>query len=393
MSLTSVLVERPTAQQLVDYQNACADVNRYAYAITNTNMPVLKDPPANYANFATQFAPAKAHCLEWTNAIFPHSLDFPWSIANHADFFDMESSAAGRALTALVANSNDADARHDLSDALEGMLATTSDQIDSAEGMIAALIQFFDDIADDTATLNKIAADALAAAGNDQQKIRDLTAHVDALNKEVDKYSQHVTDDWKTIGVDASFALFGVIACAVGQVGVGILVFVVVAAVEIGPIWTAVTDYGKLHDAQRAVETARTAISDENQDVAALQALNLQFKWLADANAKAMTAVNEVLDMWNRIDAELATLKADLTDVNQDVSSTRYQEAQSDLANAAAAWSDIVALAQALAGLDYRWQDQQGKSHSFTDDPPPLDGSQVTILGQQPAGRAATSEV
>jgi hypothetical protein len=382
MSLTAVLAERPTAQRLVDYHNACADVNRYAYAITNTNMPVLKDPPANYASFATEFSPAKAHCLEWTNAIFPMLLALPSNIVNQADLFDMDSSDASRALAALVANPEDADARESLAGALADMLFTTSNEVAAVKGVIAALIQFFNDIADDTATLSKIAADALAAAGNDQQKIRDLTAHIDDLKKEVDKYSDHVTDDWKAIGATASLAILGVICCVFAP-PVGVIVLVVVAALEINPVMNVVKDYRELHDAQRAVETARNSISDENQDVAALQALNIQFRWLVDANAKAMTAVNDVLDMWDQTDAELAKLQTDLTDANKDVSSTQYQQAQTELTKAAAAWSEIVASAQALAGLDYRWQDQQGKSHSFTDEPPPLNGSKVTVLGQE----------
>ena len=96
MRLAAIVAATPTKQQLLDYQNSCATVNQYAYAITNQSLPVLNDPPANYGQFATEFAPAKAHCLEWTTGIFPTMLSFPQTIATQsADLFSLEATMAG----------------------------------------------------------------------------------------------------------------------------------------------------------------------------------------------------------------------------------------------------------------------------------------------------------
>ena len=70
----------PTTQQLTDYMNAAAKVNLYTFAIAQTNLPNLNVPPApppNYASFLASFAPAKAHCLNWSSSIFPTILSFP----------------------------------------------------------------------------------------------------------------------------------------------------------------------------------------------------------------------------------------------------------------------------------------------------------------------------
>jgi len=72
--------------------NAAAAVNLYAYAITQQDMPLLHEPPKNYGDFTQSFSPAKAHCLEWTNDIFPTILSFPTTIVDANAIFNLENS-------------------------------------------------------------------------------------------------------------------------------------------------------------------------------------------------------------------------------------------------------------------------------------------------------------
>src|ERR1044072_1178521 len=82
---TSLLATtQPTTQQLADYANALIAVNSYAYAITNQQLPVLNSPPPDYAEFASAFAPAKQHALDWSTDIFVSMIQLPLTIMNQA---------------------------------------------------------------------------------------------------------------------------------------------------------------------------------------------------------------------------------------------------------------------------------------------------------------------
>src|SRR3954468_4403881 len=143
MRLAAIVAATPTKQQLLDYQNSCATVNQYAYAITNTSLPVLNDPPANYGQFATEFAPAKAHCLEWTTGIFPTMLSFPQTIATQsADLFSLEATMAGAWLDQLITDPTNAKAKNGLGQALTAMQKVTQAQLATAQGLVNSMGTF-----------------------------------------------------------------------------------------------------------------------------------------------------------------------------------------------------------------------------------------------------------
>jgi hypothetical protein len=377
MRLTNYLATAPTQEQLVAYQNACASVNRYAYAITNTNMPVLKDPPAHYEQFATGFSPAKAHCLEWTNGIFPALVALPNNIVNQAGLFDR----AGEALDAFIANPKDPATRQALEDALGGMKDAVSNELAAVGGLRERLWQFTKDVEFDANGLAAIAADALAAAGADQEKIAQLSTHIDSLKQKIDLENK-IGSDWALTATPTVMILGGVACCFIpGGVffGVGLIIFGLV--LEIAPVASLIEHYKELSEV-KTVTTDYGKIADEKQDIILLQALSMQFQWLMQANSAAEAALNTIANMWWRLGRELDALAGDLLEVDAAVGYEVYPTARRDLSDASPLWADIVATAKALAGADYKWQDKQGNLHSFTENPPPLNGSMITPLGE-----------
>jgi TolA-binding protein len=382
MKLAAIVAAAPTQQALLDYQNSCATVNQYAYAITNTSLPVLNQPPSNYGDFATEFAPAKAHCLDWTTGIFPTMLSFPGTIVNQAaDLFNVEDTMASAWLDQLIANPNDANAKQGLSKALTVMQSIVSTQLTTAQGLLTSMNTFSTDISADATTLNTIAGQALAAAGADEQTIKNLNDDIASLKDQINTLNTLLTLSEIGIGLSIFVGLIGAVCCVIpGAQGIGVGLIVVAVAGEAASITGTVLLNKEIDAKNQAIQEDQQQITQLNQDIVALQAVNSQFQWLETANLATQQAIQTVIQMWQDLSDELTTVQTDLATVGTDATSEQYQQAQNDLTAAAAAWQDVVQFAQALAGVDYQWQDSSGNWHSYTSQPAGADQATVAML-------------
>lgn len=389
MSLAASVAAAPTQQQLLDYQNACATVNQYAYAITNTSLPVLNQPPSNYADFATEFAPAKSHCLDWTTGIFPTMLSFPGTIVNQAaDLFNMEDTMASAWLDALISDPTNASAKAGLAKALTTMQSIASAQLTTAQGLLSSMNTFASDISSDASTLSTLAQQALDAAGADQTHIQNLNDDIASLKSQIDTLNTLLTLSEIGIAVSLFVGLIGAVCCVIpGAQGVGVGLIVVAVAGEAASITGTVLLNKEIAADNEAIQTDQQLITQLNQDIVALQAVNSQFQWLETANVAAQQAMETVVQMWQGLSDELTTMQNDLTTVDNDVTAEQYQQAQDDLTAAAAAWQDVVTYAQALANVSYNWQDSSGNWHDYTSQPATADAATVAML---PSSQTAT---
>ncbi len=374
----------PTKQQLVDYQNACAKVNLYAYAITQTSLPVLTSPPKDYSDYVAKFAPAKAHCLAWSSSIFPTMLAFPQTIAGLTNsMFNLEETAIGQALALLKQDPNNQQAKFVLGQALTGLQTIIQAQITTAEGLLAQLNTFSTNVGADAATLASMAAQALAMAGADQTTIDGINTHIDNLNKEISTLNTWLTVSEIGIGLSIFVGLIGAVVCLIpgAQVAGGVIIGIAVLGVAGSIAGTVITN--KLISAdQDSITSLRQQVTGLKQDIIALQATNKQFVWLQQANKDAQAAMQAVINMWKQLDVELNSTKTDLTDVNADVSAAQYAQAEQDLKKLHDDWQVVVDFANKLKNIDYKFQDQQGNWHSFSDLSTPVkaDGSTVTPI-------------
>ena len=135
---------------------------------------------------------------------------------------------------------------------------------------------------------------------------------------------------------------------------------------------------------QASIASLKAEVPNLDQNIIALQACNRQFVWLQQASQDAQAALQVVINMWTQLQTELTTVKTELTDVNTDVTAAQYQQAIVDLNSANAEWQQVVQFAQALAGVNYQWQDQNGNWHSFSNTSTPVtaNGAMVTPLAQ-----------
>ena len=382
MNLTSILAAVPTSQQLLDYQNSCATVNQYAYAITNTSLPVLNDPPPNYGDFANEFAPAKAHCLQWTTSIFPTMLSFPVTIVSQASsLFTMEDNMADEWLDVLIADPSNQTAKQGLNKALTSMQSIAQDQLSTTENLLNSMNTFAVNIQADASTLNTIAGQALAAAGGDESDIQTLDANITNLKNQINQLNKMLTMAEIGIAVSIYVGLIGAVCCVIpGAEGLGAGLVVVGVAGAATSITETVLLNQQVKDKNAEIQLDQQQIEALNQDIVALQSVNSQFQWLDQANIATQEAIQAVIAMWQALDQELTTVKDDLATMDVDATKEQYQQAQADLATATVAWQEVLDFATALAGVSYNWQDTDGNWHSYTSQPSGDDNATVAML-------------
>lgn len=382
MRLSAIVAATPTTQQLLDYQNACATVNSYAYAIANTSLPVLNQPPADYGTYSELFAPAKAHCVEWTSSIFPTMLSFPAILVNQAsDLFNMEETMADAYLDELIQNPSDQAAKDGLHKALLTMQSIIQSQLDTAEGLLTSMETFSTDITADASALNAIATQALADAALDEADIEALEAQIAALNKQIKQLNKSLS--YAEIGICVSLyvGLIGAVCCVIPGAelaGAGLIVIGVVG--EAASITETVLLTQSIQATNAAIQGDQQQIEAYNQDIVELQSTNQAFQWLEEANAATQIAIQQVVAMWRELDAELTAVMEELANSDYDATKEQYQAAQDDLNAAAAAWQEVLDFATALAGVSYNWQDKDGNWHNYTSVPPGDDNATVAML-------------
>lgn len=388
MSTALLVSAQPTPQQLTDYANAIAIVNNYAYSITNQSLPVLQYPPSNYGTFTTQFTPAKQHALNWTDNIFVSMLQLPTTISQQAaDLFDMEATMIAAYLQALIADPTNAQAKAGLATALSTVQTVIAQQLTTTATIESGLLSFATDIYTDAESLAAIAQDATQDAGADQTQITNLNTDIASLNSQIATAQLLLTVSEIGIGLSIFVGLVGAVLCFIpGAQGVGIGMIVAGVGGLAGSIAGTVIENKEITALQGVIDSDQAQISGLNQDIILLNGVSQAFTNLYNANQSAQTALTTIKKMWSDLDATIESVKTELADVSTDVTSTQYQQALTDFQAAEANWADVVTFANALAGLDFKWQDSSGNWHSFTSSPPGADASTVTQIPSSISG-------
>jgi hypothetical protein len=376
-----IVLVTPAKENLVDYTNAVAKVNSYAYAITQTSLPVLNQPPQNYADFTTEFTPAKANVLVWTDSIFANMLAFPQVIVNAEFLFDLNESNLQQTLTYLKTHPDDAKAKNALNGILTQIQENIKAQITAVEDIETTLNKFATQLGTDAATLSDLAKKALDAAGADQSQIAHFISEIDKLNDDINKCNKLLTVAEIGIAVSIFVDLVGIAVAVIPGAQVAGAAIIIFGLIGLGSsIAGAVVLNREIQEDKTIIDNDRQQISQLNQDVIALQAVNKQFEYLLTANQAAQEALTTIKTMWTDLDNDLADIIKDLTDIGTDVTSADYAKALTDLTAVQTAWNDVVTFAEALQGISYKWQDKDGNWHNFTSNQPAADSSTVTPI-------------
>jgi non-hemolytic enterotoxin B/C len=240
----------------------------------------------------------------------------------------------------------------------------------------------------DATTLGNIATQALSLAGADQSSITNINTQIDNINSEIAGLNYMLGASEIGIGVSLFFGVIGVAVCFIpGGLPAGAVIIGIAVLGEAASIAGTVVLNEEISNDQTSITDLQQQVQNLDQNIIALQACNRQFVWLQQANQDAQAALQVVINMWSQLQTELQTVKTELTDVNTDVTAAQYAQAITDLNAANAEWQQVVQFAQALAGVNYQWQDQNGNWHSFSNTSTPVtaNGAMVTPLVQAKA--------
>jgi hypothetical protein len=382
MAQNNLVAFQPSAQQLTDYANALILINNYAYAITNQNLPVLNSPPPDYASFASNFAPAKQHALNWTDNIFVQLVQFPTTITQEANqLFNMEETMIGFYLQNLINNPNDSASKTNLGKSLTTLQTLINNQVQTASNAQTQLNQFATNISSDAKILTGISQNALADAGADQTQIGLINKDIADLKAAIATANTLLTVSEIGMGLSIFVGLLGVVCCFIpgGQLlGAGIII--VAVAGEAASIAGTVIENERIKAMQAQIDSDQKQITGLHQDIILLNGVSASFNDLYNANLQAQTALNTIISMWTNLGSTIGTVQTDLTDVANDNTADQYQQALTDFQAAEAAWSDVVTFATALANINYSWQDAAGNWHQYGTQNPTINSGNTTQI-------------
>ncbi len=294
----------------------------------------------------------------------------------------------GIALQTLVNDPTNQQAKTALGAALTAIQTLVQGPLTTAQGLMGQLNTFSTQLSADATTLGNIATQALSMAGADQQSITDINAQIDAINTEIAGLNYMLGASEIGMGVSIFVGLVGVVVCFIpgAQIAGGVLIAIGVLG-EAASITGTVLLNEEISADQTSITSLQAEVVNLDQNIIALQACNRQFVWLQQASQDAQQALQTVINMWQQLQTELTTVKTELADVNTDVTAAQYAQAITDLTSANAEWQQVVQFAQALSGVNYQWQDQNGNWHSFanTSTPVTANGASVTPLVQAKA--------
>jgi hypothetical protein len=381
ITMSSLLTAQPTKQQLADYANAMMVVNNYAYAITNQQMPVLTNPPKHYADFVAEFGPAKGNAIDWSNTIFTAMVALPSSIKGLAnDMFNMDEGMADNCLDLLISDPGNTKAKESLAAALKGMQQIIKNQVTTVEDIETKLTAFSTKLGTDAATLANMAKEALDFAGADQAQIKKTLGDIETLKGQIAQANTLLEVSEIGLGFSIFLGLVGLCCCLIpGAQGLG--AGIIVAAIFTGIASTAGTiiETNLIKSLQGTIDNDYANIDQLKQDIIHLNAVSSQFTDLYNANLNAQKSLTAVKTMWHNLDTTIEAVSSELTNVSNDNTSAQYQQAKDELAQANTNWQSVVAFANALAGINYSWQDAKGAWHDYGSESPTVNSGQVNL--------------
>jgi len=378
----TLLLSQPTTQQLTDYVNAVNLVNSYAWGITNQDMPVLTHPPANYSDFQNSFVPAKTHALTWSQEIFVNMIYFPKNIAQLPnDIFMSNEMAIEYNLNILIEDPANATAKGQLAKGLQNIRQQVTIQLHIVENILNELTQFSGNIQTDAVTLANISAQYLSYVKDDQEEIKKINNDINSLRQNIASAQKLLVASEIGTVTSIFFGLIGGVVCMIpGAQGAGIGIMVTSAAGLGVSIAGDVIETQIIQDSQDLILADQKQISDINQDIILMNAISGQFNTLYEANLQAQNSLIEIKTVWQNLDSAIANISAELTSVNNEVTAAQYSQALSDMQTANDNWNDVIQYANALAGLQFQWQDANGEWHNYDDQPPMTDNGLVTPI-------------
>jgi hypothetical protein len=344
---SAVAPAQTTKDALTGTANANFAITAYAHALQNVTLTKLPSQGDWYTTFTADLAAAQQHALHWTQELGPAVFaKTPQAIIDYSNTF--------------VTATNDVLA---ILDATQGVVSAAQQQT-----IVELLSAVLGRARSAQTTLSDLQNELTAFFGDIQQDHTNLLTGQHSAQQEIiadqnlaDQINGQITEMNATIASDSAKAL-------ASEIGLGVAIFVTIVAVAAavategaalplvvagvgllgvgGAIAGTVVFTEKVNSDIDDLHALQAQLSDEQRQVAGLQAVSDTIGGLVTANAAAQSAMAEVIDAWS-------TLEAKLTTVVQDVESAEAADLPAriealDLRGAQRDWQDLVAFATGM---------------------------------------------
>lgn len=328
------------AAQLTYLQNVVA-VTTAMTAVSSASLPVLNDPPANWAQFTSTFTQAKTNAQAWVNDVLSRLLDVPDEVDQNNSIITNLLTNCSSYATALQQGSNP-----EFLSALNTDLGLLTSQLQTVTIFITSCQQAVSSFNDNLPTLlqqlQALVTDFSNTENADSAEITTLQANIVQLNSDISTQGSLIA----TEGVLAGAAIY--IGRISGWTPVGVLVkllcFATVAASTYGIDMAA----NQIANDKATIAQDTTEMSQYTQDIASCQVLVNYFTAFVNEMSAITASVQAVLTQWQTMQSEVNAAVADVQKALADVKGAAFNNALVDLQNAASEWTAIDKLAVSL---------------------------------------------
>ncbi len=332
---------------LTDSTNASFVITAYAHALQNVTLEKLVGQGDWFAAFEADLTAAQQHAQYWVGELGPSVFaTVPQAIIDYSNVFIPATDDILSILAAIHGVPTPAQQKQ-IDELLGALLQTLRAKQTTLTQLQGELKVFFADIAQDCINLlagqHSVQQQVLA----DQGLVADINARITAINGQIASDSARAMASEIGLGI-AIFITVVAIGFAIATEGAALpLVAVGVGLLGVGGAIATTTIFSKAVDGDiDELHAQQQALTDEQRQVSALQAISDTLGLLVQANEAAQQAMATVLDAWAVLETKLKAVIEDIEEAEAPEIAA-YIEAL-DLRSAQAAWQQLVEFATGM---------------------------------------------
>ncbi len=289
----------------MSYRDGIYTLVQYSTQVRGYQIPVLANPdqwPGGkdaYQKTLEIWANTTGKLQSWTYSTLQNLIATPDQLINSSTQVILPRLNASIGLTEiLIRNPTDADARKGLMDMLAGTnlyFGMYSSQIQSLIQSLNDQSKVFDANAD---VMNKLAADALKTAGNEQQLIVKLNDRIAALNSDITAAALAIAGGSFVAVLGIGMGILGIVLAPFTG-GVSLTLLIPAAVITAGGAAIIALNSIKIKQDKDAIEEANKQISKASGDITLLNAMATTLKGFAGQTGTLKTALAVIVAPWN----------------------------------------------------------------------------------------------
>ena len=336
---------------LAEYRENIAGISAYAATVQNLNINIYGEAPDWYTeDFKEKFVASKAHAQSWLNNIMSRLTEVPKSIIDYDDIYQMYSEEIVDLCKIMLENPKK-DLKKQLMNDLNKLINSVSQRKNLVVDIEKAIDVYISTLNSDKIFFDETYTSACETRDVDRELLDDFKIKKAALEDEV-KYLQKVVN---------GTAIAGGVLLAAAPIGfafgpVGIIIGIVVAAAAIANLLAAIIESVKCQQKEAELRICINQMNEMTKTVQSLEDFCSELEKIISAAMLAKSAAQEIKNLWNILEKQMAQLIATLENGEEDVRKELYTKLIKEVEDADNEWKEIVETAKIYAQLNIEVQ-------------------------------------